>query len=77
MQCQKCSSKAVRTSSTNSSEANRTVRKRMCLDCGHVWFTVEVPVHKAVVGWGHVSDGGQSKPILRVPLEVALQMDAT
>jgi hypothetical protein len=42
------------------------VRKRVCEACGHVWFTVEVPVPSYVIGW-RASNG---KPVLRVPVEV-------
>jgi hypothetical protein len=43
------------------------VRKRKCVDCGEVWFTVELKVPSYAVGW---SSGHQSKPVLRVPLEL-------
>lgn len=71
MQCQKCSSSAIRAVATNNRHATETVRKRQCLDCGHVWFTVELPVSSMVVGWGR-QVRGQSKPELRVPVELTV-----
>jgi hypothetical protein len=40
-----------------------------------VWFTVELPVSPAVVGWGRRVKG-QSKPELRVPVELAVGTEA-
>ena len=76
MECQRCSGKAVRAVATNNKEASVTVRKRQCADCGHVWFTVELPVSPAVVGWGRIDAKGQSKPVLRVPVEIAVGKEA-
>lgn len=60
---------------TNSCEAEVTVRKRGCKACGHVWFTVELSVSPAIVGWGRRAKG-QSKPELRVPIELAVGQGA-
>jgi transcriptional regulator NrdR family protein len=76
MQCQRCSSSMVRAVATNNKEPGVTVRKRQCADCGHVWFTVELPVSPAVVGWGRIDAKGQSKPVLRVPVEIAVGTEA-
>ena len=76
MRCQRCSSSMVRAMATNNKEPNVTVRKRQCLDCGFVWFTVELPVSPAVVGWGRIDAKGQSKPVLRVPVEIAVGTEA-
>jgi len=67
MQCPKCSSRNHRAPITNSQFEDQTVRKRKCVDCGEVWFTVELKVPSYAVGW---SAGHQSKPVLRVPLEL-------
>jgi len=56
---------------TNNRDAEVTVRKRACAGCGHAWFTVEVLVSPAVVGWSRKAKG-QSKPELRVPIEIAV-----
>jgi hypothetical protein len=42
--------------------------------CEHVWYTVELPVSVAVIGWsrGH----GKSMPVLRVPVELAVGSNA-
>ena len=66
MQCPKCSHDRNRAPSTNTQLADQTVRKRLCEQCGHVWFTVEVPVPSYAIGW-RASNG---KPVLRVPVEV-------
>jgi len=66
MQCPKCSHDRSRAPSTNSQLADQTVRKRVCEACGHVWFTVEVPVPAYAVGWS----GSSGKPVLRAPLTV-------
>lgn len=66
----------VRAMATNNKEPNVTVRKRQCLDCEFVWFTVELPVSPAVVGWGRIDAKGQSKPVLRVPVEIAVGTEA-
>lgn len=72
MQCQRCSSGSVRAVATNSRDDAGIVRQRRCADCGHVWFTVEVPVKAAMVGWERMGGAGQSKPVLRVPVELAV-----
>jgi transcriptional regulator NrdR family protein len=70
MQCPRCSSAEIRAVTTNGKEADVTTRKRRCLYCGHSWFTVEVPVHVAVIGWSR--ETGKSLPVLRVPVELAV-----
>jgi len=37
-----------------------------------VWFTVEVSVKSAMVGWERMGGAGQSKPVLRVPVDLAV-----
>jgi transcriptional regulator NrdR family protein len=70
MQCPRCSSSEIRAVTTNGKEAEITTRKRRCVDCGHSWFTVELPVHVAVIGWSR--ETGKSLPVLRVPIELAV-----
>lgn len=72
MQCQRCLGGSVRAVATNSRDDAGIVRQRRCADCGHVWFTVEVPVKAAMVGWERMGGAGQSKPVLRVPVELAV-----
>jgi len=67
MICPQCSSKDHRVPVTNSQLPDQIVRKRACNSCGHIWFTVEVIVPKYAVGW---ATGLQSKPVLRVPVDV-------
>lgn len=68
MNCPKCSSAALRVPITNNRLADQVVRRRVCADCGHKWFTVEVAVPDYAVGW---SAAHLSKPVLRVPLELS------
>ena len=75
MQCPRCSGSDIKAMATNNRDAEVTVRKRGCNACGHVWFTVELPVSPAVVGWGRRVKG-QSKPELRVPVELAVGAEA-
>ena len=46
------------------------------MDCGHVWYTVELPVSVAVVGWARAGITGKSLPVLRVPVELAVGTEA-
>ena len=71
MKCPHCCSKNHRVPATNGQLDDQIVRKRVCGDCGHAWFTVEVEVPKYAVGW---SAGLQRKPVLRVPAEVTTGM---
>ena len=75
MQCPKCFSSAIRASSTNNSDPKMVVRRRVCADCGHAWFTLELSVSKYLIGWARKSEG-QSKPVLRVPVELAVGKEA-
>lgn len=75
MQCPKCSSSAIRASSTNNSDPTMVVRRRVCADCKHAWFTLELSVSKYLIGWARRSEG-QSKPVLRVPVELAVGKEA-
>jgi len=66
MKCPKCSSSALRVPSTNNQLDDQVMRKRVCLDCGHRWFTVELIVPDYAVGWSAARNSG--KPVLRTPL---------
>lgn len=70
MQCPRCSSSEIRAVTTNGTETDKVTRQRRCVSCGHVWFTVELPVHVAVVGWSR--ETGKSLPVLRVPVDLAV-----
>jgi transcriptional regulator NrdR family protein len=75
MQCQRCSSSAIRAVATNNRDPKVTVRKRQCTDCGHAWFTAELSVSPIAVGWSRRAKG-QSKPELRIPVEIAVGSEA-
>ncbi len=72
MDCPKCGSGDIRATATNGHQPDCVTRKRKCQACEHVWFTVELNVSPAVVGWGRVGPTGQSKPTLRVPVSLAV-----
>lgn len=67
MDCPKCSSSTLRVPITNNRLADQVMRRRMCADCGHKWFTVEMTVPDYAVGW---SAAHLNKPVLRIPLEL-------
>lgn len=73
MRCPKCSGCDVRAVATNTRETDVTTRKRKCLNCGHCFFTVELPISPAAVGWGKVGRDNQSKPVLRVPIGIVIR----
>ena len=74
MECPRCGCGDIRAISTNGKEAGRVTRQRRCVQCRHVWYTVELPVSLAVVGWSR--DTGKSMPVLRVPVELAVGKEA-
>ena len=65
MKCPACGSRAYRAVITNNLIDSQTMRKRRCQSCGHVWFTVELPVPEQVVGWSPRHEG---KPVLRAAI---------
>jgi len=71
MICPDCRSKNYKVPVTNGQMDDQIVRKRVCGDCGHVWFTVETIVPDHAIGW---SGTLQRKPVLRVPVEVTTGM---
>ena len=74
MECPRCSCGDIRAISTNGKEAGRVTRQRRCVQCKHVWYTVELPVSVAVIGWSRGT--GKSMPVLRVPVELAVGSQA-
>ena len=42
MKCPRCGSEQVKVSNTRHRE-NKIRRQRTCLECRHIWYTVEVP----------------------------------
>ena len=76
MECPRCGSGEIRAISTNGKEADKVTRQRRCVHCRHVWYTVELPVHVAVIGWQRTPDTKKSVPVLRVPVEIAVGSQA-
>jgi len=71
MKCPECRSRDYRAVITNNLFDDQTIRKRRCNDCGHVWFTAEVPVNRYAIGW---SSDHLRKPVLRVPVDLRLEV---
>jgi len=71
MICPDCRSKNHKVPVTNGQMDEQIVRKRVCGDCGRIWFTVETIVPDYAIGW---SGALQRKPVLRVPVEVTTGM---
>lgn len=71
MQCPSCRGRNYRAVITNNLFEGQTVRKRRCVDCGHIWFTVELEVSRYAIGWSHQHE---SKPVLRVPVELTPEL---
>jgi len=72
MECPRCSSREIRAIATNGKEADKVIRQRRCVDCKHVWYTAELPVSVAVIGWSRTADTNKSVPVLRVPVDLAV-----
>jgi len=72
--CPQCGCNQIRAISVNSKRPDNVTRQRRCTGCAHVWYTVELPVSVAVIGWSRESGG--SKPVLRVPVQLAVGSDA-
>ena len=70
MDCPRCSSGEIRAIATNGKQADYVTRQRRCVSCGHKWFTVELAVSVAVIGWSR--ETGKSVPVLRVPVQLRL-----
>ncbi len=65
MECPRCRSTSNRTSSTNGLLPDQIVRRRVCGDCGHAWFTIELVVPDDAVGWSALHG---NRPVLREPV---------
>ncbi|NBV62487.1 MAG: hypothetical protein EBR73_15760 [Rhodobacteraceae bacterium] len=76
VKCPQCGSDEIRATYTNGHDADRVVRQRRCLACQHRWYTAELAVSLAVVGWERKEPSGKSVPVLRVPVDLAVGSDA-
>lgn len=76
MECPRCSSKEIRAIATNGKQSDKVTRQRRCVSCRHVWYTVELPVSVAVIGWARTPDTNKSVPVLRVPVDLAVGSQA-
>jgi hypothetical protein len=74
--CPRCGCDQIRATLTNSKDSDRVIRQRRCTSCQHRWYTAELPVSVAVVGWERTPGTGKSVPMLRVPVELAVGTNA-
>jgi len=74
--CPRCGCGEIRATYTNGRFDDRVIRQRRCTECRHIWYTAELPVSVAVVGWERTQGTGKSVPMLRVPVELAVGTDA-
>ena len=69
MRCPKCGAQDQKVPDTNSSDDQKTIRRRICKECGHAFFTVEVIVPDDSITWRRTvmknSDRKKSAPILK------------
>ena len=49
MHCSNCDSKESRALWTRRDTIETKIRRRRCVDCGHIWFTLEVEIPKSAV----------------------------
>ncbi len=54
MECPRCGSGEIRAIATNGKQPDKVTRQRRCVECRHVWYTVELPVS----GWKKQSSNG-------------------
>jgi hypothetical protein len=76
MECPRCGSGEIRAIATNGKQPDKVTRQRRCVDCRHVWYTVELPVSLVAIGWARTPDTNKSVPVLRVPVELAVGTNA-
>jgi hypothetical protein len=74
--CPRCGCGVIRATLTNGRDKDRVIRQRRCTECRHVWYTAELPVSVAVVGWERTPGTGKSVPTLRVPVDLAVGSNA-
>ncbi len=70
MKCPKCGNDSSTVEGVNNAHPDHTVRKRRCRSCGKTWNTVELEVPTYICGWERLGPSGQSKPCLRVPVQL-------
>lgn len=51
MLCPACAGPKIRCLQTRQESAEATIRQRICRDCGHEWFTLEVDLPPGAVSW--------------------------
>jgi transcriptional regulator NrdR family protein len=51
MFCPVCATAKIRVLQTRKEGAEATIRQRICRECGHEWFTLEVDLPPGSVSW--------------------------
>jgi len=72
MNCPKCNHGTVFVLQSNTTKPNHTTRQRVCNDCKHKWFTVELEIESWAVKWEKVNPdfrfGGKPTPYVPVSI---------
>ena len=72
MNCPKCNHGTVFVLQSNTTKPNHTTRQRVCNDCKHKWFTVELTIESWAVKWEKVNPdfrfGGKPTPCVPVSI---------
>jgi len=76
VKCPQCGSDEIRATYTNGHDADRVVRQRRCLACQHRWYTAELAVSLAVVGWERKDPKGKACQCCGCRVDLAVGTDA-
>lgn len=72
MNCPKCNHGTVFVLQSNTTKPSHTTRQRVCDDCKHKWFTVELEIESWAVKWEKVNPnfrfGGKPTPYIPVSI---------
>ena len=70
MNCPKCNHDTVFVLQSNTMRPNHTTRQRVCNDCKHKWYTIELEIESWAVGWEKLNLRFGGKPTVRVPVSL-------
>lgn len=70
MNCPECGHSKQKVPNTNGYEENEIVRKRVCVACGHVFYTAELIVDELVVSWTRRGEVKKGVPVLVAPVKL-------
>jgi transcriptional regulator NrdR family protein len=55
MNCPACASEKHRVLQTRRDSPESIIRQRICRQCGHTWFSLEVDMPDGAIAWSHSS----------------------